>query len=159
MTFAEMEKVAPELPVTDSLYISSQVADKMDLSSATIKNIFPPFFFHLAGEMTELKKSKFFLEGKITTFKNCNLFLIGEEIEKNNGEKGQVIYLVTIKKDGRVLNHIEVAKKDKVAEYNTWLYKDERIILYWKSASGSGAKAEYRIDETGNFSRVILSGN
>ncbi len=131
-SYAAMLNSTEEIRLTDSVEINASQWKLRRLDSVDVKKWFSPILG--TTNNNRLKNRGYYLAGKITTNKNYDLLVIMEEKKKNDTTNSavQVIYLITVRKDGKYIASLEVAVTGtkKKTSYNTSsrLYRDFKIM-------------------------------
>ena len=129
--YADLLNTAAEVQLSDSLHINAIAVQSNRLDSITVKKWFGRVLPRTAAN--RLKNRAYYLTGKITSHDNFDLLVLLEEKKRNDSTAVQVVYLVSVKKDGNYIASIEaaVAGTRKRSTYNTssWLYKDYKVVL------------------------------
>ena len=157
-SYAAMLKTTEEIHLADSLEINSMDWTLQRLDSIDLKKWFSP----ILGSTTNnrLKNRKYFLAGKITVSKKFDLLVLVEEKKKGDelNSTVQVIYFITVKKNGKFIASLEVAVTGikKKTNYNTssWLYNDFKIMKdskYIINEKPFNDLVIYKISEGGRF--------
>lgn len=150
---------AEEVPVTDSLLLSAVEINTSPLDSITIKK----WFSHAlsVANTNRLKNRDYFLTGKITTNTNFDLLVVVEQKRKTDATGTQVVYLVSMKKDGGYISSLEVAVsgiKSKSTYYtSSRLYKDNRLYLDTKFNLNDSLYADYSVYNINQNGRFLLA--
>lgn len=154
--YKEFIKTINEVPLSDSLLLNAVELQTNPLDTFTIKKWFTQALS--VSNNNRLKNRDYYLTGKITTNRNFDLLVVVEQKKKADVTGTQVVYLVSIKKDGGYISSLEVAVagvKNK-STYNTssLLYKDNKIKLDTKFNLNDTLYAdinEYKINKNGRF--------
>ena len=131
-SYRAMLNSTEEIQLVDSLEINAVQWKLRRLDSIDVKKWFSPILGTTSNN--RLKNRGYYLAGKITTSANFDLLVLLEEKKKNDSTNSaiQVIYFITVKKDGKYITSLEVAVTGtkKRTSYNTssWLYKDFMIM-------------------------------
>lgn len=154
--YADILQKAPEINLSDSLFIQRVNNESGMIDSATAQKWFAPVF--TSSQTGKLKKRQFFIAGKITSNEYFDLLMLMEEKKKADSTTMQVLYLVTTKKDGDYIASLKAAiwGQTKKVTYNvsSWLYKGMKIVQ--DSRIGTSKEAlddltEYIISSKGRF--------
>jgi hypothetical protein len=129
-SYPEILQQTNEISLNDSLYINRLGEEMGAIDSATAQKWFAPVF--TSSQTGKLKKRDFYIAGKITTNEYFDLLLLVEEKKKADSTSMQVLYLVTVKKDGNYIASFKAAiwGQSKKVSYNvsSWLYKGLKIV-------------------------------
>jgi hypothetical protein len=145
-----------EVSITDSLLLKAVEMQTEPLDTFSIKRWFTQALD--VANNNRLKNRDYYLTGKITSNTNFDLLVVVEQKKKADVTGTQVVYLVSIKKDGGYISSLEVAVagiKNK-STYNTssLLYKDNKIRLDTKFNLNDTLYADvnvYKINTNGRF--------
>ncbi len=119
-----------EVRLTDSLHIDSISWEMKLMDSSAVRKWFSNLLPNSINN--RLKSRNYYLAGKITSHSNFDLLLVLEEKKRADSNTVQVVYLVTLRKDGTYISSLEAAVSGnrRKTSYNTssWLYKDYKIV-------------------------------
>ena len=162
-SYAYMINSTLEIQLADSLEISAAQWKLRRLDSVDVKKWFSPILGTTSNN--RLKNRGYYLAGKITTSKNFDLLVLMEEKKKNDTTNSavQVIYFITLKKDGKYIASLEVAVTGtkKKTTYNTYslLYKDFKIMKDSKMTVNEKSFDDLAFYKINNGGRFILYPN
>ena len=131
-SYAAMLNSTQDIQLTDSLEIDARAWKLRRLDTVDVKKWFSPILG--SANNNRLKNRGYYIAGKITTHGNFDVVILLEEKKKNDTTNTavQVIYLITLKKDGKYIASLEVSvtgtKKKTSYKTSSWLYKDLKII-------------------------------
>lgn len=156
LSYDEMLLQVKEIDLTDSLQFDTSPEEVSAIDSFTVKR-----WFHQvlpAGVSNKFKNKTFSLVGKITSHNNFDLLMLLEEKRKNDGSGTQIIYLISVKKNGDFIASLRAAAggATKKTGYNitSCLYKDYKIIQDSRITINNKAindMAYYKINASGRF--------
>lgn len=145
-----------ELILSDSIQINVSPIQKKRLDTLAVKKWFSPLLGTINNN--RLKNRNYYLTGKITANPNFDLLILMEEKKRSDSSSGQVIYLVSTKKDGTYISSLQaaIAGSKKKSSYNTYscLYKNNKLVLNSKMTINEKVYADltnYKINGTGRF--------
>ena len=171
LTFKEILKTAKEIVITDNLFINYFSLEKESLDSITGNK-----FFQLISqnENPSFQKTKYFISGKITKFKDFNILLLcSEQMIANRGlwdpESGVVydgkdlnLFFILLDKENNYKTNFLVAMNFEKNDYvktitgkiSSCIYNDLKIIQHSEIESGKKKfdfSMEYHINDFGVF--------
>lgn len=130
LTYDQLLENTPEINFTDSLLINAQIKEVPALDSASVKKWFSTML--PAGSKNRLKNRTYATVGKITSQANFDLFVLLEEKKRADSSGVQVVYFITLKKDGQFIAKLEAAvngeKKQSGYNITSLLCKDYKIV-------------------------------
>jgi hypothetical protein len=119
-----------EIIFTDSLLINAHIKEIPALDSSTVSKWFNAVL--PAGSKNRLRNRTYGLVGKITAQTNFDLFVLLEEKIRTDSSGVQVVYFITMKKDGQFIAKLEAAvngeKKHSGYNISSLLCKDYKIV-------------------------------
>lgn len=155
-SYKELLNATAEVPLTDSLLLNAVEIKTNPLDTFTIKK-----WFSIAlstNNTNRLKNRDYYLTGKITQNSSFDLLVIVEEKKRTDMTGMQVVYLVSIKKDGSYISSLEVAVTGlkNNSNYNTSskLYANNQLKLNTKFNINDSSYADvttYKINQSGRF--------
>ena len=129
LEYADLQLITEEVQLADSLQINATLYQKNLLDSSTVKKWFSNVFSGSGNN--RIKNRNYYLAGKITSNEFFDLLVLQEEKKRSDSSSFQVVYLITLKKDGTFIASIEaaIAGIRKKSSFNTFsrLYKDNKI--------------------------------
>jgi hypothetical protein len=156
LTYEQLLENTPEISFTDSLLIDAQIKEIPALDSVTVKKWFSAVL--PAGSKNRLRNRTYATVGKITSQPNFDLFVLLEEKKKADSSGIQVVYFITLKKDGQFIAKLEAAVNGerKQSGYNitTLLCKDYKIVQDSRITVNDRSYTDmtyYRINGGGRF--------
>ena len=156
LEYANLQLTTDEVQLSDSLQINAPFNQKNLLDSSTVKKWFSNVFSGSGNN--RIKNRNYYLAGKITSNKFFDLLVLQEEKKRNDSSSFQVVYLITLKKDGTFIASIEaaIAGIRKKSSYNTfsWLFKDNKIVVISRMTVNEKSYDDlmnYKITSKGRF--------
>jgi len=129
LSYSRMLENTREIDLADSLQFDTSPAEVVALDSFTVKKWFAHVLPANAGN--KFKNRRFSLAGKITQQPNFDLLLLLEE-KKSDSTGMQVIYLISVKKNGDYIASLKAAaggtKKRTGFNISSCLYRDYKIV-------------------------------
>lgn len=158
LEYADLQLTTEEVQLSDSLQINAILYQKNLLDSALVKKWFSNVFSGSGNN--RIKNRNYYLAGKITSNQFFDLLLLQEEKKRSDSSSFQVVYLITLKKDGTFIASIEaaIAGIRKKSSYNTfsWLFKENKIVLISKMTVNEKSYDDFMNYKITNKGRFIL---
>lgn len=130
VTYNQLLESSCEIVFTDSLLINTAVEEVPALDTTTVKKWFSAVL--PADSKNRLKNRKYGIVGKITSQSNFDLFVLLEEKKRSDSSGIQVVYFITMKKDGQFIAKLEAAvngeKKQSGYNITSLLFRDYKIV-------------------------------
>lgn len=149
-------QTAEEWQVTDSILIDAGSQPHNLLDSIQVKTWLSSLL--PSSPNNRLKRRNYYLNGKITSHEKFDLLLVQEEKKQRDSTDAQVMYLVTLKKDGTFIASIEAsingARRNSYYNTRSWLYPDYRVQMLSRMQVNKKLyddRVVYRINNGGRF--------
>ena len=160
-SYAAMLRSTEEIQLTDSLLIDAGQWKLKRLDTVDVKKWFAPILG--SANNNRLKNRGYYLAGKITSSNSFDLLVLLEEKRKGDTASVQVIYLISLKKDGQYIASLEAAVSGtkKKSSYNTssWLYKDFKVLKDSKITINDKSLNDLAVYKINGGGRFILYPN
>jgi len=160
-SYTTMLNSTEEIQLTDSLFIDAGQWKLKRLDTVDVKKWFAPILG--GGNNNRLKNRGYYLAGKITSNNSFDLVVVLEEKRKADTAGVQVVYLVSLKKDGQYIASLEVAVSGtrKKSSYSTssWLFKDLKIMKDSKITINDKFLNDFAVYKINGGGRFILYPN
>lgn len=131
LSYSSLLQTAEEWVISDSILIDagSQPHNLIDtpMVKSWLSSLLP------STPNNRLKRRNYYLNGKITRHEKFDILLVQEEKKQRDSTDAQVMYLITLKKDGTYIASLEASisgvKRNSVYNTHSWLYPDFRLLL------------------------------
>ncbi len=156
LSYPQLLERTREIDLADSLLFDTSPAETSAIDSVTVKkwfgNLLP------TGAANKFKNRSFSLIGKITGHHNFDLLLLLEEKTRKDSSGTQIVYLVSLKKQGDYIASLKAAvggtKKRTAYNISSCLYSDFKIVQDSRITINDKAyndMAWYKINSGGRF--------
>lgn len=156
LSYADLLSVTKEIDFSDSLELRNNPEEVAALDSNIVKQWFGAVL--PVNAVNKFKNRVFSLAGKITTPENFDLLILLEEKTKSDSSTTQILYLISVKKNGEYIASLKAAvngtKKKTGYNITSCLYKGYKIVQDSKFTVDNKAYndvALYKINSGGRF--------
>lgn len=155
-SYTDLLQTAEELALTDSVLIDASQTPRNLLDSMMVKtwlsNLLP------STPNNRLKRRNYYLTAKVTSHQKFDLLLVQEEKKEKDSTDAEVLYLVSLKKDGTFIASMEAsitgAKRNSVYNTRSWLYPGYQVHLLSHMTVNKKSyedQLRYKINNGGRF--------